>query len=506
MKGYIYKATNTFNGRVYIGQTVAGLPKRRGQHYRDAKADSENAFHLALYQFPGAFEWETIDTFTGTKEFVIHSLNVAEEYHILKYNSTDERYGYNATFGGYSSDKFAEHIRRRQQSLCGTAKQVLQYDKDGEFIREFNSLNEVAAFLGKEKIHLHTITSGLHYGHQWRVKRDEYYPKKISAYKQPQKATIPVVAYDSNGVFYKEFAKIKDAWDETGVNMQPKVFTTRVEIYECHERTFYLFRKPEEGYPDKIEIIVKHKEKKEPKLNNKRVASYTLDGDFIRVYESIKEAVDDTKSSNKSIVKICNEPLPIVLAPNSKRKINWRFCEGEPPMKIDVVNLRPEKVEKMVWRLMPDGCKRLVPVIKTKRELNKYTKKMEHRIIQYTREGNFVKVWDNTHQAAKSGADSNALIRKSLDGKPTKKPTNFIWRYYTDNYPQTIQPGKILQPKENELCRQDDTIEEISWDGTIIATYKNTADAAAKSGYSQSYICNVLAGKIKHPKRKFRRK
>ena len=155
---------------------------------------------------------------------------------------------------------------------------------------------------------------------------------------------------------------------------------------------------------------------------------------------------------------------------------------------------------------MPDGTRKRVMRTVTEKIIKKYRKKMEHRIIQYTLEGDFVKVWDNTHQAAKSGADSNALIRKSLDGQPTKKPTNFIWRYYTDNYPQTIKPEKILQPKENESCRPDETIEEVSWDGTVIATYKDTADAAAKSGFSQAYICNVLAGRIKHPKRKFRRK
>ena len=70
MKGIIYKATNTFNGKVYIGQTIAGLPKRKSQHYKDAKSDSDNIFHVALYQYPNAFEWETIDTFTGTKEEV----------------------------------------------------------------------------------------------------------------------------------------------------------------------------------------------------------------------------------------------------------------------------------------------------------------------------------------------------------------------------------------------------------------------------------------------------
>lgn len=125
---------------------------------------------------------------------------------------------------------------------------------------------------------------------------------------------------------------------------------------------------------------------------------------------------------------------------------------------------------------------------------------MEHRIIQYDLEGNFIKVWDNTSQAATSGADSMAIIRKVLNNIPTKKQPNFIWRYYSDKYPKKITPTN-----QSTKSRQDDTIVEIDWKGNTVATYRDTADAAEQSGYSQSYICNVIAGKIKHPKRRFKR-
>lgn len=129
---------------------------------------------------------------------------------------------------------------------------------------------------------------------------------------------------------------------------------------------------------------------------------------------------------------------------------------------------------------------------------------MEHRIIQYSLDGEFIKVWNNTHQAAESGAETEAIIRKALFGKPIKRIPNYQWRHYSDNYPKHIGRYNAMNTQSNE--RQDDTIEEVAWDGEIIATYKDTAEAAEKSGYSISYICNVLAGRIRHPKRKFRRK
>ena len=138
---------------------------------------------------------------------------------------------------------------------------------------------------------------------------------------------------------------------------------------------------------------------------------------------------------------------------------------------------------------------------------------MEHRVIQYTIGGEFVKVWDNAHQAADSGADGAAIIRKQIFGKEIRKKPNYQWRFYSQDYPKRIAPysGVADTTKKDErqtelFERVDDTIEEVSYDGRVIATYKDTADAAEKSGFSQSYICNVLAGRIRHPKRRFRRK
>ena len=137
---------------------------------------------------------------------------------------------------------------------------------------------------------------------------------------------------------------------------------------------------------------------------------------------------------------------------------------------------------------------------------------MEHRIIQYSLEGKFIKVWDNTNQAVEAGMDTHAIIRRVLRGIETRKSPNYLWRFFSEDYPQKIEAYE-QRTTEKEIVaiktietRPDDTIEELNWTGEVVAVYRNTADAAKNSGCSQSYICNVLAGKIKHPKRRFRRK
>jgi len=129
---------------------------------------------------------------------------------------------------------------------------------------------------------------------------------------------------------------------------------------------------------------------------------------------------------------------------------------------------------------------------------------MEHRVIQYSLDGEFIKVWENARRAAQSNTDSDAIIRLVMNGGFPKKSPNYQWRYFSENYPKKI--GKYQQYKTPQpFSRSDDTIAEIDWKGNTVATYRDTAEAAEKSGFSQSYICNVLAGRIRHPKRRFRR-
>lgn len=480
MKGIIYKATNTYNGKVYIGQTVSTLSHRRGEHLKDAKADSENQFHLALYQYPNGFTWEILDEFFGSREQVIHALNVAEEYHIIKNNSTNESRGYNSTHGGYSSDKFAEHIERKMRASGGSAKAVLQYGEDGKFIAEFPSLKAVAAHLGVQGgIQAGTITDGLHYGFQWRIKRNEYFPRRIDAYERTRSAG-KVAAYNADGRLVAVYDS-ESAARKAGVHSSIRDHICDITIREHQEREFYLFRCDIGTPPERIAInVIKAKKKPNASIDQrKKIAVYSQSGELIDICEGQRATAAKYKCTAQTIRLWCSRTPPFTIRPCNKEqsKVIFQIADGNEQERIQV---------------------------NIKKTRDKYKSKMEHRIIQYTLDGEFVKVWDNAHQAAESGADSAAIIRKSLFGNEIKKTPNFQWRNYHDGFPKNIgryNPGKVTKTE-----RREDTIEEVAWDGTIVATYKDTAEAAEKSGYSQSYICNVLAGRIRHPKRKFRRK
>lgn len=505
MKGIIYKATNLLNGKVYIGQTVGSLAHRRGEHQHDAEADSANQFHVALYQYPGQFEWEVIDTFIGTREKVIHALNVAEEYHIQKYNSADERYGYNSTYGGYSSDKFTEQINRRLKAFGGSAKRLLQYDRDGNFIREFASLNEVAAFLKIGKASPKNLVTGLHYGCQWRVKENEYFPKKIGVCHATKGTAIAV--YRNDGLLIGEYESRKDALAATGqksANIREAIGD--LEIREHQMRDFYFFRLGDTHAPNLISISIKRKQRRRTATKTDcriAVACYSLDGELIHTYESMSEARRITGMTREAILRYCEMREPIVLMPNSKTKYVWQYSHGDPKQQIQIKNYKADKVTVKRWKYLADGTRVSIDVQVTKNK-SKSSRKMEHRIIQYSLQGDFIKVWENANLAADFGAESSyTTIYKSLKGRQSRY-ANYIWRHYSDDYPQTLTNEKG-DTEGIKADRKDDTILEIDKAGETIATYKDTSEAAKKSGFSQSYICNVLAGRIRHPKRLFKR-
>ena len=93
--GYIYKITNDFNDKVYIGQTINSIEYRFKCHFNEAKNDTnkQNKFHKALMELGFEhFKTELVE------ECPNENLNEREQYWIKYYDSVNN--GYNTTWGG----------------------------------------------------------------------------------------------------------------------------------------------------------------------------------------------------------------------------------------------------------------------------------------------------------------------------------------------------------------------------------------------------------------------
>jgi group I intron endonuclease len=87
----IYKATNTINGKCYVGQTKYSLEKRKVSHIRSAYNASKRRtyFHWALREYgKDNFSWEVL-----AECFNQEGCDNKEQFFIEKSNSNDPDHG-----------------------------------------------------------------------------------------------------------------------------------------------------------------------------------------------------------------------------------------------------------------------------------------------------------------------------------------------------------------------------------------------------------------------------
>ena len=179
----VYKITNKVTNKVYIGITNQGSGARYRHHWYESRIGEPSPIHRSMAKYGEEnFTLEIID-FADTYD----ELKGKEKYWIKLYNSTDRTIGYNLTEGGDGtfgrihseetkekirqkalgrkasedtkkkmseirkgkcSDKQKEHLSKLQEQC---KKKVYQYNKEGEFIAEYNSIVDAANTNGLNK-------------------------------------------------------------------------------------------------------------------------------------------------------------------------------------------------------------------------------------------------------------------------------------------------------------------------------------------------------------------
>lgn len=92
----IYVVTNVTNGKKYVGQTRKTIRIRWAQHLTHARQGTRVPFHFAIRKYGE-------DAFTVEQVAVCETLewaNYLEKTWVLLLNTTNRKFGYNATFGG----------------------------------------------------------------------------------------------------------------------------------------------------------------------------------------------------------------------------------------------------------------------------------------------------------------------------------------------------------------------------------------------------------------------
>lgn len=109
--GYIYKITNSINGKLYIGQTRKTIKERFQVHIKNAQK------HINRYLYDAMNKYG-YDNFIPSliEECEDSLLDEREIYWIAFYNTTDKNIGYNMTIGGDGGDTWTNNPHKKETS------------------------------------------------------------------------------------------------------------------------------------------------------------------------------------------------------------------------------------------------------------------------------------------------------------------------------------------------------------------------------------------------------
>lgn len=164
--GTVYCFINKINNKIYIGETVKCNYKARFIEHQSKSKTVNNYFYKAIRKYG----WENFESFVlfqteevllntpENKEILNDIVNKKEIEYIALYKSTDHQYGYNLTIGGdgVSGYTFSKETKKHLSEIRSgenhwnygnfnnkTSKPILQFDLDGNFIKEWPSGNEI---------------------------------------------------------------------------------------------------------------------------------------------------------------------------------------------------------------------------------------------------------------------------------------------------------------------------------------------------------------------------
>ena len=267
--GYIYKVTNTANGKIYIGQTSRTIRQRWKEHVRDALKRDESFLHI----FHRAIKKYGADSFLveQIEECDSAYLDERERYWIKYYNSHDN--GYNSDFGGRSHK----------------GHPIYQYSCDGTFLREFETLGDAEKFIGGKTIMMNNrYPDRPIHGYIW--KRHKYDHLNVD-YKSKEKQ---VHQYSLDGVYIATYSSLTNA----AKAVRGRKTGTFIGAVCRGERDIAY------GYRwsfKRVDILPPFK----PYSRERKVVRISLDGLDKKVYKSIKEAADDNNAFTPNIIEAC---------------------------------------------------------------------------------------------------------------------------------------------------------------------------------------------------------
>lgn len=249
MNGIIYKVTNKINNKIYIGQSINTLNRRRTNHYSSARNHNNNSiFHKALMKYSeDDFAWEIVEIISNNNiELLQKELNEKECYFIKLYESNNLNKGYNMTAGGESFQEQAQNFwddpNRSDNWRKELSSRMTKYWSDESHIKhqseQMNKFYKTKE--GQEKAKQHSNFMNNYYNgvnaRKNKAKTSHYFVKAISPNQEELifiSSKEPDLYFDKKINLRARLHQIGDIWIPT--TRCPHLYGWKFEAIEKYE-------------------------------------------------------------------------------------------------------------------------------------------------------------------------------------------------------------------------------------------------------------------------------
>lgn len=258
------------NGKRYIGVTCCSVNRRwqKGYGYK-----SQTLMYRAICKYG----WDNIKHIIIKDKLSAKQAGELEVELIAKYRSNKSDNGYNVDDGGL----VGYHLKKETKAKISKANSGAN---NGMYGHEYT--DEERQYMSE-----HSVWKGKKHTEETRKKISEYaktHPEKYSRKDAKHPRAKAVLQFNLNGIFMKEYKTAKEASEETGV--------LRSSICSCVKKKIktaggYMWRYKENEIISNIKPVEPHNfNNNSKKWHMKKINQYTIDGLFIRSFDSISEA------------------------------------------------------------------------------------------------------------------------------------------------------------------------------------------------------------------------
>ncbi|MGJ7912617.1 NUMOD3 domain-containing DNA-binding protein [Neobacillus sp. LXY-1] len=297
--GIIYKATNLRNGKMYIGQTTDPMEERKRRHISSVINGDDTVFYRAIRKYGEEnFNWCIIGEAYSKDE-----LDDKERFWIAYYNTyihAKKSHGYNMTLGGDGSFGF-KHTNESKEKMSKLQRKRLSNKENHPMFKKHHT--------DRARFKISKARKGVYCGenHPW------YNRKHTEESKQKMRESSigmnkgadnyqskPIVKLTLKGEFVERFETIRDGAKSVN-GKHSAVSRCCSEKGKSYKKFIWMY---EDDYNEN-NVKVRLRDLKIIRNHSRQVIQLTLNGEFVKKWDYIKEASIALGVNDGSIVMCC---------------------------------------------------------------------------------------------------------------------------------------------------------------------------------------------------------